>query len=188
VFETGAAAEAAPAPAPAAGRARAAAPAAAASKSEGPVASAVGDIRETLPGMSPQVARGAEYTADPAAGRAATRKLARELGVDLRRVEPSGSAGRVTREDVERSVNGAAAPAPAAAPAVEAKGPGARRAALAPSGGRASADSRPAQAHLREHGALQAHRGPLQTTSTKSTWPRLLRSRIAPSRTQRRRA
>ncbi len=123
VFETGAAAEAAPASAPAAAAPAAAAPAAAAPKSEGPVASAVGDIRETLPGMSPQVARGAEYYADRPLAAPATRKLARELGVDLRRVEPSGSAGRVTREDVERSVNGAAAPAPAAAPAAETKAP-----------------------------------------------------------------
>jgi pyruvate dehydrogenase E2 component (dihydrolipoamide acetyltransferase) len=32
----------------------------------------------------------------------ATRKLARELGVDIRKVEPGGKGGRVTREDVER--------------------------------------------------------------------------------------
>jgi pyruvate dehydrogenase E2 component (dihydrolipoamide acetyltransferase) len=73
--------------------------------------------------MSPQVARGAEYFAERPLAAPATRKLARELGVDLRRVEPSGSAGRVTREDVERTVNGAPA-APAAAPAAaEAKAP-----------------------------------------------------------------
>jgi pyruvate dehydrogenase E2 component (dihydrolipoamide acetyltransferase) len=122
VLETGAAdAPAAPVPvaaAPAAPAAAAPAAAAPAAKSEGPVASAVGDIRETLPGMSPAVARGAEYFADKPLAAPATRKLARELGVDLRRVEPSGSAGRVTREDVERQANGASAPA--AAPAAEA--------------------------------------------------------------------
>jgi pyruvate dehydrogenase E2 component (dihydrolipoamide acetyltransferase) len=106
-------------------------------KSEGPVASAVGDIRENLPGMSPAVARGSDYYADKPLAAPATRKLARELGVDLRRVEPSGSAGRVTREDVERSVNGAPAAASAAAPAVEAP---AAKPASAPS--RQAADER----------------------------------------------
>ena len=124
VFETGGTEAAATpaAPAPAAAAPAAAAPAAtpaapkAAAKSEGPVASAVGDIRESLPGMAPAVSKNGDYYADKPLAAPATRKLARELGVDLRRVEPSGSAGRVTREDVERSVNGAPAPA-AAAPA-----------------------------------------------------------------------
>ena len=126
VFETGgegaaaAPPAAAPAPAPAAAAPAAPAPAPApapATKSEGPVASAVGDIRETLPGMAAPVAKsgGSDYYAEKPLAAPATRKLARELGVDLRRVEPSGSAGRVTREDVERSVNGAAAPAASAA-------------------------------------------------------------------------
>lgn len=86
------------------------------------MASAVGDIRESLPGMTPVAAKGgSDYYADRPLAAPATRKLARELGVDLRRVEPSGSAGRVTREDVERSVNGASAPAAAAeAPAAKA--------------------------------------------------------------------
>ena len=121
-LEVGGGGAEAPAPAasatPAASAApAAAAPAAPAAKSEGPVASAVGDIRETLPGMSPAVARGSDYYADKPLAAPATRKLARELGVDLRRVEPSGSAGRVTREDVERSVNGAPASAPVASSA-----------------------------------------------------------------------
>jgi pyruvate dehydrogenase E2 component (dihydrolipoamide acetyltransferase) len=98
-------------------------------------ASAVGDIRENLPGSSffaakaaangSQGARaearaaGAEArspegsrvtgvgSAQPASFFAAkplatpaTRKLARDLGVDLRRVPPSGDGGRVTRDDV----------------------------------------------------------------------------------------
>lgn len=79
-------------------------------------ASAVGDIREDLPGASffagkpAKPARpeegGAEgssspvfYSAKPLAT-PATRKLARDLGVDLRRVSPSGAHGRVTKEDV----------------------------------------------------------------------------------------
>jgi pyruvate dehydrogenase E2 component (dihydrolipoamide acetyltransferase) len=88
--------------------------------SGGPVASAVGDIRENLPGMSPEPARApgpasnGDFFSDKPLAAPATRKLARELGVDLRRVEPSGSSGRVTREDVERH---AQAPAPRAAPA-----------------------------------------------------------------------
>jgi pyruvate dehydrogenase E2 component (dihydrolipoamide acetyltransferase) len=124
---------AAPAPAPSAPVASPPAPV----KSEGPVASAVGDIRETLPGMSPAVARSSDYYADKPLAAPATRKLARELGIDLRRVEPSGSAGRVTREDVERSVNGAPAAASAVAPAVEAP---AAKPASAPS--RQAADER----------------------------------------------
>lgn len=91
------------------------APAKAEAPAKETVASAVGDIREDLPGMQqPQAAKGSEYFADKPLAAPATRKLARELGVDLRRVEPSGSAGRVTREDVERSANGAPAAAPAA--------------------------------------------------------------------------
>ena len=39
----------------------------------------------------------------------ATRKLARDLGVDLRRVQPTGDHGRVTREDVVHAI-GAEAP------------------------------------------------------------------------------
>ncbi|HET9933504.1 MAG TPA: dihydrolipoamide acetyltransferase family protein [Polyangiaceae bacterium] len=104
----------------------------------GTVASAVGDIRENLPGMN--VAQQApatrpEFFADKPAAAPATRKLARELGVDLRTVPPSGSGGRVTREDVERAARpgspaqepAAATPAPAAAaapaPAIEAPRP-----------------------------------------------------------------
>jgi pyruvate dehydrogenase E2 component (dihydrolipoamide acetyltransferase) len=96
------------------------------------VASAVGDLRETLPGMAksaPPAAAG-DYFSDKPLAAPATRKLARELGVDLKTVAPSGSAGRVTREDVERASTGArpssapAAAAPAApAPAAEAQKP-----------------------------------------------------------------
>jgi pyruvate dehydrogenase E2 component (dihydrolipoamide acetyltransferase) len=81
------------------------------------VASAVGDLREDLPGITPaKAAPSSDYYAEKPLAAPATRKLARELGVDLRKVEPSGSAGRVTREDVERHAS-AAAGAPKAAPA-----------------------------------------------------------------------
>jgi pyruvate dehydrogenase E2 component (dihydrolipoamide acetyltransferase) len=115
------AAKAAPAPA---GKPAAAVPAAAArppESSEAPApretnASAVGDIKETLPGMAPAAASGDYFNEKPLAA-PATRKLARELDVDLRKVQPSGSNQRVTREDVEghaRAGNGASAPKAAA--------------------------------------------------------------------------
>lgn len=88
------------------------------------VASAVGDIKEELPGTPQAEAKAA--AAEPQKGAAesndnplaapATRKLARELGVDLKQVAGSGSAGRITREDVEGHASGSksAAAAPAA--------------------------------------------------------------------------
>ena len=138
VYELGGGAPAAAAPA---------APAASAKKDAGPAATAVGDIKEDLPGMSmfkqqaPAAAPAAAaapstgYFADKPLATPATRKLARDLDVDLRRVPPSGTNGRVTKDDVQRfhgsapanghahaATNGhAAAPAqhPAAAPARE---------------------------------------------------------------------
>lgn len=52
-----------------------------------------------------------------------TRSLARKLGVDIATVAPTGRAGRVTDEDVERAAHGGSAPAsaPAAAPATSAR-------------------------------------------------------------------
>jgi pyruvate dehydrogenase E2 component (dihydrolipoamide acetyltransferase) len=109
----------APEPAPAA--APAPAPAPPATSSSGPVASAVGDIRESLPGTDQKTTPAPAQFSDKPLAAPATRKLARELGVDLRSVAPSGSAGRVTREDVERAASGngkpAAAPAAGASPA-----------------------------------------------------------------------
>ncbi len=109
-----------------------------ASASEGEsAATAVGDIKEELPGMAPapaaapqeaeptkeasQAAPQGDYFNEKPLAAPATRKLARELGVDLKQVEPSGPAGRVTRQDVENAAGGAtpaaaAAPAPAAPP------------------------------------------------------------------------
>lgn len=129
---------------PAAANAPAAAPQAAApapaptqpAASNGTVASAVGDIRENLPGMNvaqQAPASRSDFFAEKPAAAPATRKLARELGVDLRTVEPSGGGGRVTREDVERAARPAeqappgrqAAPSAAApaAPPIEAPRP-----------------------------------------------------------------
>lgn len=84
-----------------------------ASASEGPAATAVGDIKESLPGSA--------YFQKPVGGAAAVaehfdpkplatpaiRKLARSLDVDLRAVRPSGPGGRVTKQDVQAFVRGA---------------------------------------------------------------------------------
>ena len=83
------------------------------------VASAVGDIREDLPGMSlghakpaasaPQASAsagsGAYFNERPLAT-PATRKLARDLGLDLRTLRPTGQFGRVTSDDVRRASTG----------------------------------------------------------------------------------
>lgn len=117
------------------------APAAAApeKKEQGPAATAVGDIKESLPGMGTMAvtatpaalaaAKSAPVTAAaPAAaaddymapnGRAlatpATRKLARDLSIDLSRVRPTGPQGRVTREDLRAYAQRGSAPAATAA-------------------------------------------------------------------------
>ncbi|HTQ47880.1 MAG TPA: dihydrolipoamide acetyltransferase family protein [Polyangiaceae bacterium] len=77
-----------------------------AKKDEGPTATAVGDIKETLPGMSaaagPSGAGAVQgyYNEKPLAT-PATRKLARDMNVDLRQVQGTGPQGRVTKRDVE---------------------------------------------------------------------------------------
>lgn len=69
----------------------------AAQKSSRPPASAVGEILDELPGAS-------LFAEGQGQGRPlatpATRRLAKEMGVDLRGVRPSGSEGRVTSDDV----------------------------------------------------------------------------------------
>jgi pyruvate dehydrogenase E2 component (dihydrolipoamide acetyltransferase) len=72
------------------------APEARQSAKDEPAATAVGELRETLPGMA-----AAGYFNEKPLATPATRKLARDMEVDLRRVPPSGPAGRVTRNDVE---------------------------------------------------------------------------------------
>ncbi len=88
------------------------------SSEEGPAATAVGDLREDLPGMAPsskseaapEILRAVPNVA-PSAGvdryfnekplaTPATRKMARDLDVDLKHVPPSGAEGRVTKDDV----------------------------------------------------------------------------------------
>lgn len=69
---------------------------------------------------APEAAEAERVRATPVA-----RRLAEELGIDLRQVKGTGPEGRITREDVEAFAarlreQAAAAPAPAAAPRVEA--------------------------------------------------------------------
>ncbi len=64
------------------------------------------------PAMPESSGAGARVLANPA-----TRRLARELGVDLTALTGTGPRGRVTREDVQRAANGGAKAHPAAAPA-----------------------------------------------------------------------
>jgi pyruvate dehydrogenase E2 component (dihydrolipoamide acetyltransferase) len=93
-----------------------------------PAATAVGDIKEHLPGMSAAPSRvsmggGAAPTSggggvlqgyynDKPLATPATRKLARDMNVDLRSVPPTGPQGRVTKTDVESyAKHGPASPA-----------------------------------------------------------------------------
>lgn len=70
----------------------------------------------------------AAQTAGRALAAPATRKLAREMGIDINQVPGSGPAGRVTPDDLRYFASGKAAPAPGAAPdgaAAPADAPGA---------------------------------------------------------------
>jgi pyruvate dehydrogenase E2 component (dihydrolipoamide acetyltransferase) len=72
-------------------------------KKDEPVATAVGDLKDSLPGTDVITVPAAdEYVAPDGRTLAtpATRKLARDLGVDLTRVRPTGPHGRVLRDDV----------------------------------------------------------------------------------------
>jgi pyruvate dehydrogenase E2 component (dihydrolipoamide acetyltransferase) len=75
--------------------------------SQATAASAVGDIKESLPGTGYFAEKRASVAPSAQAGEPlatpATRRLARDLKVDLKDVVPTGSGGRVTREDVERT-------------------------------------------------------------------------------------
>lgn len=101
-------------------------------KDDGPAATAVGDIKEELPGMGQQrpVSPPAPVAPPPAApapaptaalsdrplATPATRKLARDLSVDLHTVPPTGPNGRITSEDVQRAAAAAFAPPVPVAP------------------------------------------------------------------------
>lgn len=105
------------------GAAAAEAPAEAAPAAE-TTASAVGDIKEDLPGTSEaQSAPSSSDANEKPLAAPATRKLARELGVELSQVPATGSAGRITREDVEKFAKGGASAPAAAAPAAATPAP-----------------------------------------------------------------
>ncbi|MFT3766174.1 MAG: dihydrolipoamide acetyltransferase family protein [Minicystis sp.] len=107
----------------------AAPPAAAPEKKNEPAATAVGDIKESLPGMnlmSTAVSVGhtnghtktSGYFNEKPLATPATRAFARELGIDLRTVPPTGPNGRVTREDV-RGFGQGSSPATTVAPVAQ---------------------------------------------------------------------
>ncbi|MCB9595531.1 MAG: 2-oxo acid dehydrogenase subunit E2 [Sandaracinaceae bacterium] len=113
----------------------------------GPAATAVGDIKETLPGTgffqkpepstrplgSAPTAASGHFDPKPLAT-PATRKLARDLEVDLRQVPGTGPHGRVTKDDVSSFVSAptsAGAPAPVAAAKAPAPAAPAGRAPIA---------------------------------------------------------
>jgi pyruvate dehydrogenase E2 component (dihydrolipoamide acetyltransferase) len=87
-----------------------------------PAATAVGDIKETLPGLgarAPSSSGGGAlegYWSEKPLATPATRKLARDMDIDLHRVPPTGPQGRVTKKDVESFAH-APAPAPRASSA-----------------------------------------------------------------------
>jgi len=79
-------------------------------ESSRPPASAVGEISEALPGAT--LFGRAEAHPRPLAT-PATRRLAKEMGVDLHAVRPSGVGGRVTSDDVRRAAgSGTSEPGP----------------------------------------------------------------------------
>ncbi len=79
-----------------------------------PVAASPAPAPKAVPVAAPAAAPApSDYFNEKPLATPATRKVARDLGVDLRTVAPSGEAGRVTRTDVEAF----AARGPAAAPA-----------------------------------------------------------------------
>lgn len=70
-------------------------------RSSGPPASAVGDIQDRLPGAALF-----DYFESKPLATPATRRLAKDIGVDIRRVRPTGEGGRVTRDDVRAALRG----------------------------------------------------------------------------------
>ncbi|MDT0349479.1 dihydrolipoyllysine-residue acetyltransferase [Pseudonocardia charpentierae] len=79
-----------------------------------PVAAAVG-----APLAAPPAVAGADGGQAPAGAHAgpSVRRMARELGIDLSKIDASGSKGRITKDDLLGFLKGPASPAPAAAPA-----------------------------------------------------------------------
>jgi pyruvate dehydrogenase E2 component (dihydrolipoamide acetyltransferase) len=113
---------------------------------DGPAATAVGDIREELPGMAaprprPTAPAHGYFNPKPLAT-PASRKLARDLGVDLRAVPPSGPHDRVSKDDIRRFADGAAAVETPRAPTAPSAGAQAPIAVKAPSSDQAALEVR----------------------------------------------
>jgi pyruvate dehydrogenase E2 component (dihydrolipoamide acetyltransferase) len=84
-----------------------------------PAASAAGEISESLPGTNYFAEKranasaavngnaNAQHFSEKPLATPATRKLARDLGLDLRTVPPTGDGGRVTQDDVRAASGGA---------------------------------------------------------------------------------
>jgi pyruvate dehydrogenase E2 component (dihydrolipoamide acetyltransferase) len=83
----------------------------------GAAASACGDLRDDLPGIGAvrRAAATRSLPVDKALATPAIRKMARDLGVDISAVVPTGPDGRVTEQDVRAAAVGAGA-VPAASP------------------------------------------------------------------------
>jgi pyruvate dehydrogenase E2 component (dihydrolipoamide acetyltransferase) len=109
--DPGNAPEAAPIPGPAVAPAKPAAPAPVAGPAAVPVAAPIITHAEPVP-LAPKEAVQSVPHASPS-----IRKFARELGVDLGRVQGSGPKGRIVREDVQSFVKTALAGRPAASAA-----------------------------------------------------------------------
>ncbi|MFD5146680.1 dihydrolipoamide acetyltransferase family protein [Streptomyces sp. NPDC058401] len=92
-----------------------------------PAAGAPASAPASAPAVAPAVAPAPVVTgADRPKAKPPVRKLARDLGVDLGRVRPSGPHGDITREDVRTAATASvSAPAaePASVPAVQASAP-----------------------------------------------------------------
>ncbi|UCF66575.1 MAG: 2-oxo acid dehydrogenase subunit E2 [Acidobacteriota bacterium] len=111
----------------AASAAPAAAPPAVAQRESAPADSEAAPAPAAM--VPPQPAAPAGPRRGPVPAAPATRRLARELGLDIAQIPGSGPAGRVTREDVQRFAAGGLEPVTAVAPDDESAGTGA-----APSG------------------------------------------------------
>lgn len=129
--------------------------------SEGPAATAVGDIKDSLPGSAyfqkpvGGAAAVAEHFDPKPLATPATRKLARSLDVDLRAVRPSGPGGRVTKLDVQAFVRGNGHAGQNGHADVQKTTPGFTRAVTEPSQSQPSR-SQPSQSKARAPVSIQA--------------------------------
>jgi 2-oxoglutarate dehydrogenase complex dihydrolipoamide succinyltransferase (E2) component len=93
-------------------------------------AAAPAEEKEAAPAAAPAAPAPTAPRSGKVRAAPATRKLAREMGIDIQGVAGTGPNGRVTKDDVRRHAEGeaapAAAPAAAEAPAFVRRAPGAR--------------------------------------------------------------